>query len=220
MSRQDSLNTSAEFFDGGGFAKLLAEQVQHPTESRNPDRGSELRAYLSDTLKPYLEQLGFSCRILNNPAEPRAPFLIGRRIEDPELLTVLTYGHGDTVMGMEERWQKGLEPWRLQCYEDRWYGRGVADNKGQHAINLSALASVIKTRGRLGFNCKIILEMGEEIGSPGLRELCRRERDALTSDVFIASLDCPPSGFPTPSAAAPSMLPMSTSCLRSPGRAC
>ncbi len=187
MSREQCLNSIADFFDSGGFAELLAERVQHPTESQNPDREQELRAYLTDSIQPYLEELGFSCRIVANPAEPRAPFLIGQRIEDPELLTVLTYGHGDTVLAMDERWQEGLEPWKLQRFEDRWYGRGVADNKGQHAINFSALAALIKTRGRLGFNCKVILEMGEEIGSPGLHAICTQEKQALAADVFIAS---------------------------------
>jgi acetylornithine deacetylase/succinyl-diaminopimelate desuccinylase-like protein len=42
-------------------------------------------------------------------------------------------------------------------------------------------------RGRLGFNLKWLIETGEEVGSPGLRELCARERDALAADVLIAS---------------------------------
>ena len=53
---------------------------------------------------------------------------------------------------------------------NRVYGRGTADNKGQHSINLAALAAVREARGgKLGFNAKFIIEMGEEIGSPDLR---------------------------------------------------
>jgi acetylornithine deacetylase/succinyl-diaminopimelate desuccinylase-like protein len=63
----------------------------------------------------------------------------------------------------------------------------VVDNKGQHAINLAAQAAVLATRGRLGFNAKWLIEMGEETGSPGLREVCRAHRDALSADVLIAS---------------------------------
>ena len=52
---------------------------------------------------------------------------------------------------------------------NRVYGRGTADNKGQHSINLAALRAVREARGgRLGFNAKFIVEMGEEIGSPDL----------------------------------------------------
>ena len=35
------------------------------------------------------------------------------------------------------------------------------------------------TRGKLGFNCRYLIEMGEETGSPGLRELISRHTDFL-----------------------------------------
>jgi len=41
--------------------------------------------------------------------------------------------------------------------------------------------------GRLGFNCKILLETGEEAGSPGLRAIATAEREALAADVLIGS---------------------------------
>ena len=46
---------------------------------------------------------------------------------------------------------------------------------------------MIEARGRLGFNVKLLMETGEETGSPGLRAVCERERDALAADVLIAS---------------------------------
>jgi acetylornithine deacetylase/succinyl-diaminopimelate desuccinylase-like protein len=80
------------------------------------------------------------------------------------------------------------DPWQVTVEQGRWYGRGTADNKGQHSINLAALEAVLQSRGgRLGFNCKWLFESGEEIGSPGLREICLQEQAALRADVFIAS---------------------------------
>ena len=71
-----------------------------------------------------------------------------------------------------EQWRAGLDPWRLVVEGDRWYGRGVADNKGQHTVNLVALEQVIAARGgRLGYDVTLLLDMGEESGSPGLSEL-------------------------------------------------
>ena len=71
---------------------------------------------------------------------------------------------------------------------NRVYGRGTADNKGQHSINLSALAAVREARGgRLGFNAKFIIETGEEIGSPDLRQVCEALREELKADLFLAS---------------------------------
>src|SRR3978361_1134545 len=81
-----------------------------------------------------------------------------------------------------------LAPWGVTTSGNRVYGRGTADNKGQHSINLSALAAVREARGgRLGFNAKFIVEMGEEIGSPDLREVCDSLRDELKADLFLAS---------------------------------
>ena len=93
------------------------------------------------------------------------PFLVAERIEDPDALTVLVYGHGDTVRGLDDLWRPGLAPWTLEVEGDRIYGRGTADNKGQHSINIAALAAVLAERGRLGFNVKFLIEMGEEVGS-------------------------------------------------------
>ena len=74
------------------------------------------------------------------------------------------------------------------CWTTRWYGRGTADNKGQHPINLAALEQVLRARGgRLGFNLKILIETGEESGSPGLGEFCAQHAAELAADVLIAS---------------------------------
>jgi acetylornithine deacetylase/succinyl-diaminopimelate desuccinylase-like protein len=91
------------------------------------------------------------------------------------------------VLGMEGRWRDGLSPWMLTERDGRWYGRGVADNKGQHSVNMAAMAAVLKTRGKLGFNARYLIEMGEETGSPGLRELCSEHADAFKADILIAS---------------------------------
>ena len=98
------------------------------------------------------------------------------------------YGHGDVVDGMVGEWRDNLDPWRTTVVGNRVYGRGTADNKGQHSINLSALGAVREARGgRLGFNVKFIVETGEEIGSPDLRQVCESLRDELKADLFLAS---------------------------------
>src|SRR5258708_6449183 len=89
---------------------------------------------------------------------------------------------------MAGEWRDNLDPWRTTTVDDRVYGRGTADNKGQHSINLSALRAVREARGgRLGFNAKFIIETGEEIGSPDLRPGCESLRDQLAADLFLAS---------------------------------
>ena len=188
MSCQNAVAGATNYFDSGAFRADLARRVAMPTESQGGDRLDVLKAYLIDEIIPAVERLGFTCRVLDNPVAGYGPFLIAERHEADNLPTVLTYGHGDVVLGHAETWRKGLDPWQVIVEGDRWYGRGTADNKGQHTINLAALEQVMTARGgNLGFNCKILLEMGEECGSPGLRALAAAEREALAADVFIGS---------------------------------
>ncbi|MGA7782029.1 MAG: M20 family metallopeptidase [Paraburkholderia sp.] len=187
-TRAAAISTAVRTLDSGAFLADLRRRVAFRTESQNPAQSHSLHAYLSDEIAPLLAAMGFASRIVLNPASGTAPFLIAERIEGRELPTVLTYGHGDVVRGYDEQWRSGLKPWEIVVEGDRWYGRGTADNKGQHSVNFAALAAVLDARnGKLGYNVKVIFETGEEISSPGLNEVCAAESEALSSDVFLAS---------------------------------
>jgi acetylornithine deacetylase/succinyl-diaminopimelate desuccinylase-like protein len=186
MKRQAVLERAARHYDGGAFLAELARLVAVPSESQEARGAPYLAAYLTEHLRPVLENMGFLCQVLVNPG-PGGPLLLAERIEDPDLPTVLVYGHGDVIRGLEEAWQDGLSPWRLTERDGRIYGRGVADSKGQHAIALAALGIVLAERGRLGFNAKVLIETSEEIGSPGLRELCENHQEQLAADLLLAS---------------------------------
>ncbi len=186
MTRSAAITRAGEQFDSGDFRATLARRIAVPTESQNPDRGAVLAAYLSDEMQPAFEAMGFECRTLTHP-RAKAPFLFAQRIEDAALPTVFGYGHGDVIRGLEPEWKAGLSPWQLTELDGRWYGRGIADNKGQHSVNMQALANVLAQRGRLGFNAKYLIEMGEETGSAGLRELCSEHRELFGANLLIAS---------------------------------
>lgn len=186
MTRALAIAQAEQCFDSGAFRALLARRLALPTESQNPERAAVLADYLEAEIRPAFEALGFTCRTLTHP-KALAPFLYAERIEDASLPTVLGYGHGDVIRGLEREWKEGLSPWALTESEGRWYGRGIADNKGQHTINMEALRLVLETRGKLGFNAKYLIEMGEETGSMGLRELCAEHRELLSADLLIAS---------------------------------
>ena len=191
MTRQAAIAAAERYFDSGAFHADLARRVAIPTESQNPERQAELERYLEAEMSESLERMGMTTRIFANPraAEGKAggPFLVAELIEDPSRPTALMYGHGDVIRGQENEWRAGLAPWALKQEGDRIYGRGTADNKGQHTINLAALETVLRTRGRLGFNLKVLIETGEEMGSPGLKEFCEQHKDLLRADVLIAS---------------------------------
>ena len=143
-------------------ARARPEAVRYATYGSGtaPHLSGVLLGYLRDEMQPCLEGLGFQVSLHANPVPGGGPFLNARRIEDAALPT------------------KG----------DRRYGRGTADNKGQHSVVPGALAHVLRLRGqRPGYNLTVLLEMGEEAGSPGLAGFCAQQREALRADPFLAS---------------------------------
>jgi acetylornithine deacetylase/succinyl-diaminopimelate desuccinylase-like protein len=187
-SRSAAISRSLAALQNGEFARQLAQKVAVPSCSQEAGHADDLVKYLNTEIRPALEKMGYRCVVLKNSRSSSHPFLIADRIEDEDLPTILTYAHGDVIAGMENRWSEGLSPWQLIERDGRFYGRGTADNKGQHTIVLSALAAVLEERGFLGFNSRFIIETGEEVGSPGLDDICTAHADdLLQADIFIAS---------------------------------
>lgn len=187
MSRREASAGAPIDIDLTRLRNALARRIALRTESQNPERAADLRRYLTDEIGPTLERMGFATRIWENPVAGAPPFLFAERIENPKLATVLMYGHGDVVLGYDAQWKAAASPWILEEKANRWYGRGAADNKGQHSINLAAIEHVLAARGALGCNVKWLFEMGEEVGSPGLHATCTQRKAELAADVFIAS---------------------------------
>jgi acetylornithine deacetylase/succinyl-diaminopimelate desuccinylase-like protein len=189
MTRTTAIDRALAWYDDerAGYFPALAELVAIPTESQNARRAPELRAYLDGPVARRLKDLGYSCRLYENPVEGCGPVLLATRVEDAGLPTFICYGHGDVVLGMEGRWGNGRDPWKLTFEGERVYGRGVADNKGQHLVHLGAIEQILAVRGRLGFNHKVLIEMGEENGSKGLKEIVDANKDDFAADGFFAS---------------------------------
>ncbi|MBO1076393.1 M20/M25/M40 family metallo-hydrolase [Roseomonas marmotae] len=186
--RNGAIARARQFFDQGSFKALLSDLVAIPSTSQEPGREEALHHYLESGIRPWVERMGFQAALHENPEPGFGPILMATRIEDPARPTVLLYGHGDTVAGLDAQWSEGLSPWTLTERDGRWYGRGTADNKGQHVLNLAALEAVLAERGgKLGFNVKLVLEMAEERGSKGLRKFIAAQAEALAADVLIAS---------------------------------
>ncbi len=186
-SRATAIAEIERYFDDGTYRDELARRVAIRSTAQEPDLRDQLDAYLVDEIGPALDAIGYDWSVHPNPSPGGGPFLVARRHEDDAAPTVLTYGHGDVVRGLEGRWSDDRDPWTLTIEGERWYGRGTADNKGQHTINLAALAAVLRVRGRLGFNSTILLETSEEIGSPGLEAFVAANRELLAADVLIGS---------------------------------
>ena len=133
MGREATIAAAYEQVDSGAFFETLARRIAVPTASSEAT-ADVMHVYFDEQITPDLEALGYAVEVFPNPAPDGFPFLVGRRVEDPALPTVLTYGHADVVRGQADRWSNGRSPWELAVDGDRWYGRGTADNKAQHSI--------------------------------------------------------------------------------------
>ncbi|HEX9006487.1 MAG TPA: dipeptidase, partial [Bacteroidota bacterium] len=70
---------------------------------------------------------------------------------------------------------------------DRLYGRGTADDKGQVFIHLKSIEALLRTTGGLPVNVKIILEGEEEIGSEHLDPFVADNAARLSADLVVIS---------------------------------
>lgn len=186
-TREGTIQRAEAYFDDGGFLTDLTRLVAIESESQNPDQKEQLRFYLTEEMEPLLTGMGFECEIFENSDDRGGPILVGQRIEDSKFDTVLTYGHGDVIRAQTDQWREGLHPFKIVVEGEKIYGRGTADNKCQHLINLQALSCLIKERGSLGFNVKVVIETSEETGSAGLKPFFESHKELLSADVLIAS---------------------------------
>lgn len=125
-----------------------------------------------------------------------SPVVFAEKVVNPDYPTVLVYAHYD-VMPVEplELWH--TEPFEPVIKEDRLWGRGADDDKGQGFIQLKAFEIAVR-EGLLRCNVKFLIEGGEEIGSLGVEEFCKSHLDLLRCDVILVS-DTSMVGLDTPS---------------------
>jgi acetylornithine deacetylase/succinyl-diaminopimelate desuccinylase-like protein len=105
--------------------------------------------------------------------------------------TVLLYGHLDKQPEMEG-WRDGLGPWTPLLEGDRLYGRGGADDGYAAFAALSAIEAVHRAGGSHA-RCVVLIESGEESGSPDLPHYIEALADRIGAPSLVVCLDsgCP-----------------------------
>ena len=114
------------------------------------------------------------------------PIVVGERIEDPNLPTMVIYGHYDVQPG------DPIDLWKTSPFEPivrdgRMLGRGSADDKGQILIHLAALEALLSTRGKLPVNVKYLFEGEEESSSVNLERWMAQNAERCSGDAVIIS---------------------------------
>ena len=126
---------------------------------------------------------GLTARTLPTPGQPAVLINGPHRRGTPH---VLIYGHYDVQpAGARSSW--GSEPFTTTIRAGRIYGRGTADNKGQHLAHLLAMRSWLRVTGSLPCTVTVLLDGEEEVGSPNLADLVRTHREDLACDLVLWS---------------------------------
>ncbi|HUN34424.1 MAG TPA: M20/M25/M40 family metallo-hydrolase [Trebonia sp.] len=101
--------------------------------------------------------------------------------------TVLLYGHLDKQPALGQ-WSEGLGPWQPVLRDGRLYGRGTADDGYAGYAAITALEAV-RAGGGQHRRAVIVLETGEESGSPDLPAYLEHLSDRLGDVRLVICLD-------------------------------
>jgi len=121
------------------------------------------------------------------------PVVYGEKIINPELPTVLVYGHYDVQPADPlELWESGpFEPVvkKTELHpEGAIFARGSADDKGQFFMHVKAFEAMMRTNS-LPCNIKFIIEGEEEVGSVSLAGFLEENKETVSHLELSNSLD-------------------------------
>jgi acetylornithine deacetylase/succinyl-diaminopimelate desuccinylase-like protein len=163
------------------YLARLVEYVRMPSVSAVGDRVREAGEHIRDVLAAG----GFAARLHETPAGQ--PVVIAHRPGARDRPHVLIYGHYDVQPpGEDELWDS--PPFQPEVRDGRLYGRGTADNKGQHLAHVIGTELLVELLGELPCPVTFVLDGEEEIGSPHLDQAMRELRPELSgADLVIVS---------------------------------
>ena len=168
------------------FIDDLAEWLRIPSVSAQPEHGGDIRRS-AEWLSAKLAETGFP--VTEIWQTPGAPAVFAEwPCDDPDAPTVLVYGHHDVQpAAREDGWH--TDPFEPVIRDDRMYGRGAADDKGQVFFHTLGIRAHLAATGRTtpAVHLKLLVEGEEESGSPHFRALIEQRAARLAADAVIVS---------------------------------
>ena len=165
------------------FVEELIQALRIPSISADPAHAADVRRN-GEFFRDAALAAGFTTAELIETAGH--PAVYAERMVDPSLPTALIYGHHD-VQPVDPLDEWHSPPFEAEVRDGNLYGRGAADDKGQVWMHLKAVEALVRTRGELPLNLKLIVEGEEESGSVNFEALIRQERRRLEADVLVVS---------------------------------
>ena len=160
----------------------LKSWIAIPSISADPEHRGDVRA-CCERLVARMGEIGMKASVLETDGNPLA---YGEWLGAPGKPTVLIYGHYDVQpVDPIELWKS--PPFEGTVRDDKMYGRGSVDDKGQVLMHVAAIDAHLRTRGSLPVNVKFVIEGEEEIGSPNFEAALARYKDEFAADIAVIS---------------------------------
>lgn len=164
------------------FLDELLALLRIPSVSADPHYAKDVHA-AAELLAVRLKEMGID----NIEICPTAgyPIVYGDKIIDPNLPTVLVYGHYDVQPADPiDLWHS--PPFEPVIKNGNIYARGACDDKGQMYMHLKAVELMQQTEG-LPCNVKFMIEGEEEVGSNNLGDFVKANKQRLKADLVLIS---------------------------------
>jgi acetylornithine deacetylase/succinyl-diaminopimelate desuccinylase-like protein len=161
------------------FEKTLAEIVNIPTVSVEPDRKGEVRRG-AEHAASLLKSWGASVEFFETKGHP----IVHAKFErGPGYPTVTVYNHLDVQPAEGPDWKS--EPFRFTKDGDRYLGRGTTDDKGPAMTALFGARYAIENK--VAANIHFLWELEEEIGSPHFESTIREHAAKIATNSIVVS---------------------------------
>ncbi len=170
------------------FLDELIDLLKIPSISADPAYKKEVLS-TADMVMESLKKAG--CDKVELCETTGYPIVYAEKIIDPNLPTVLVYGHYDVQPADPiELWtsppfEPVIKPTQLHP-QGAIFARGACDDKGQMYMHVKAFEYMMKNDA-LPCNVKFMIEGEEEVGSPSLVGFVCKNQDKLKNDVILIS---------------------------------
>jgi cysteinylglycine-S-conjugate dipeptidase len=169
--------------DKNNYLQILKSLVSIPSVSF-PDFDTQEVVRSAEAVADVFKDIGLEhVKLIYAKNNPR-PYVYADWLKKPGAPTLLLYAHHDVQPpGRTEKWK--TKPFEATLVGERLYGRGAADDKAGILVHVATIASWLKATGELPVNIKLVIEGEEEIGSGGLGDFLKENKELVKSDIMV-----------------------------------
>jgi acetylornithine deacetylase/succinyl-diaminopimelate desuccinylase-like protein len=165
------------------YLEELKDFLRIPSVSAVPARKADVLR-CSEFVHDQMQQAGLDAKIIETDGNP---LVYGEWLGAPGKPTLLFYGHYDVQP------EDPVDLWRHPPFEptvegDCLVARGSTDDKGQLFAHIKGIEAILKARGSLPVNVKMIIEGEEEVGGEAIEHFVQADAgEKLGCDAVIVS---------------------------------